>query len=53
MRAQLMQFFHCKDYTWEWKQQVENLGFREADAANNEPKDWFWFWYIFTMRKLI
>lgn len=54
MRARLMQFFHCSDYTREWKQQVENLGFRKADAVTKqEPKGWFWFWCVFTMRELI
>lgn len=39
MRAQSMQFFHCSDCTREWKQQVENLGFRKAEAATKqEPK---------------
>lgn len=34
-----MQFFHCSDCTQEWKQQVENLGFRKAEAATKqEPK---------------
>lgn len=39
MRAQSMQFFHCSDCTQQWKQQVENLGFRKAEAATKqEPK---------------
>lgn len=30
---------------------MENLGFREADAATKQvPKGWFWFWYFYNER---
>lgn len=51
MRAQSRQFFHCSDFTREWKQQVENLGFRKLRQLPNRNQNLIGFRCIFTMRE--